>query len=221
MLASPITMHTGHTCHPFDPPQPFKPLGTPMCASAQIKYVVGAPKVSSHHHRSQTLETPSSPHAHCAQSPRPSRRSTCPEIGKSQRAQPSVHRTQSFSIPPTSYFLPSPYSPEEVRITQTSGSCPPVSFPQPHIYSYPSQAQFTRSGYPNATPCAQTYGHYDGVNDVHGGPGIISDDIRLDLVGCDVLVRSVKEVEDCAAIFASWVEQIDLYVYQLHYMEEY
>ena len=32
---------------------------------------------------------------------------------------------------------------------------------------------------------------------------------------------SVKEVEDCAAIFASWVEQIDLYVYQLHYLEEY
>lgn len=49
----------------------------------------------------------------------------------------------------------------------------------------------------------------------HNDPGIISDDIRLDLVGCDVLVRAVKEIEDCAAIFSNWVEQIDMYVFLL------
>lgn len=217
MLASPMSMPCAQTSYvSFEAPLPFQPLGTPACATAQVKFVVGTPRIPMHHHRSQTFDASRSHHNRHDTSSKPARRSTCPTPGTSSQQKRPVNRSQSFTLPPTSYYLPSPYSPEEVRITSSSAPCLPVPFPQPHIYTSPSfHPQVHGNSHQHSPARTNGSGHRSAPFVNNNDPGIISDDIRLDLVGCDVLVRAVKEIEDCAAIFSNWVEQIDMYVFLL------
>lgn len=217
MLASPMSMPCAQTSYvSFDSPHPFQPLGTPAYSAAQVKFVVGTPRIPMHHHRSQTFDVSTSHHNSHGMPSKPARRSTCPAPGTRSQQKRSMNRSHSFTLPPTSYYLPSPYSPEEVRITTSSTPCLTVPFPQPHIYTPPSfQPQVYGNSHQHPPVRTNGSGHRSAPFVSHNDPGIISDDIRLDLVGCDVLVRAVKEIEDCAAIFSNWVEQIDMYAFLL------